>query len=217
MTPAETRLLAESASRLGTRLDGEAIARLGRFLDILVLWNARIRLTGERDPAVLVRKHTVDSLAPAAHLPAAGLVIDIGSGGGFPGLVLGCARPDLELVLIEARRRPVSFLREAIRTIPLPQARAIEGRAEAAAGVPLMAGRASLVVTRALRLDAFLPLAAPLLAPDGVAIAMQTPRTRPPAASALALAGTRDYVLPGGERRRLLIFRRPVPSLPRVC
>ena len=211
MTPAEARLLAESATRFDVELDGEAVGRLERFLELLELWNRRIHLTGTRHPQAVLQKHVIDSLAPVPHLPAAGLVIDVGSGAGFPGVVLGCVRPDLELRLVESRRRPASFLREAIRAVPLPQARVLEARAEAV-DEPEVAGGAAVVIARALTLEVFLPLAARLVAPRGLVIAMQTPGV--PAATAVSAAelaglqqsGAVDYQLPGGEPRRLLFF-----------
>jgi len=163
---------------------------------------------------LLVRKHVVDSLAVVPELPPSGIVVDVGSGGGFPGLVLGCARPDLALRLVESRRRPTSFLSEAIRTIPLPEARALEMRGEDAATDRSLAGRAAVVVSRALRLDVLVGLGVPLLAPGGSLIAMQTASKASSAAdeatheSGLELARTRDYRLPDGERRRLMILRR---------
>jgi len=143
-------------------------------------------------------------------------VVDVGSGAGFPGIVLGCLRPDLQFVLIESRRRRASFLREAIRAIPLPAARALEMRAEEAAADPEQAGRAAIAISRALRLDVFLGLAAPFLAPDGAAIAMQTPRAAGPASALAAEHGFRlvarhDYVLPGGAARSLFFFDRGRP------
>ena len=211
MTSAETRLLTESAARFGVELRREAIRSLERFLGLLALWNRRLHLTGERDPDALLRRHVIDCLSPIPHLPAAGLVVDVGSGAGFPGLVLACARPDLELRLIEARRRRASFLGEAIRTIPLAHARVLEARAEIVADSEIV-GRAAVVIARALRVDAFLPLAARLVAPGGVVIAMQTPRVLAPATVrageqvGLRPNGAWDYYLPGGERRRLLFF-----------
>src|SRR3989454_9715152 len=177
MTPAEVRLLHAAARELGVDVGYGAVDRLARFLDLLAVWNRRIHLTGARGLPSLVRNHAIDSLAPAAHFPRTGLVIDVGSGAGFPGIVIACLRPDLEIALIESRRRRASFLREAIRAIPLPAARILEMRAEEAATDPELAGRAAVAISRALRLDVFLALAVPLLAPHGTAIAMQTPRT----------------------------------------
>ena len=102
-------------------------------------------------------------------------MIDVGSGAGFPGIILACARPDLDSSCIESRRRRVSFLCEAIRTVPLPHARALEERAEDASRRPELAGSATMVVSRALRLDVLLAAAPPLLGAGGLVVAMHTP------------------------------------------
>jgi 16S rRNA (guanine527-N7)-methyltransferase len=215
MAPADEAVLKASADGLGVAIDGGATNRIGRFLSLLEEWNQRFNLTGEQDPARLLRRHVIDSLAPGIWLPGRGLVVDIGSGAGFPGIILGCVRPDLELVLVESRRRPTSFLREAIRTIPLPAARALELRAEDAAQQPGLATAAAVVVSRAIRLPLFLDLAAPLLSPQGTVIAMQTPRTAAslaPDLGGLLLQDRRSYRLPDGEERVLLRFVRQTVS-----
>jgi len=203
--------LLEGARLVGADVDPPTLERLERFVDLLVVWNRRFHLTGDRDRDVLIRKHIVDSLALVPELPASGVVVDLGSGAGFPGIVLGCSRPDLELRLIESRRRPASFLSEAIRSIPLPAAAALAVRGEDLASDPTVAGGAALVVSRALRLDVVTRLAAPLLAPAGRLISMQTPATdeataRKKAGSILDLLRVRDYHLTDGESRRLLVF-----------
>jgi len=212
MTPAERALLEAGARWFDVEPDAATTDRIARFLTLLGVCNRRTRLTAETDHEALIAKHVVDSLAVVPLLPESGSVVDIGSGAGFPGIVLGCARPDLRLTLIESRRRRASFLRESIRTIPLPDATVVELRAEAAAETAL-AGSAGLVVARAVRLDVFLPLAVPLLGPGGKAVAMQTPRTAGLAARAAAACGLRlshrhDYALPGGAARTLLTFGR---------
>jgi 16S rRNA (guanine527-N7)-methyltransferase len=210
----EEGALRQGALDLGVALDAGAIERLGRFIELLTTWNRRIRLTGDRNPRILVRKHVVDSLAVVPELPSSGLVIDVGSGGGFPGIVLGCARPDLALRLIEPRRRPTSFLSEAIRAIPLPEAKALEMRAEDATADPSLARHAQVIVSRALRLDVLLAVGIPLLATGGVIVAMQTPSStardvRDPAGEVgVELLRSREYRLPDGEARRLLIFAK---------
>src|SRR5437879_10907047 len=208
MRPAEVRLLHAAARGLGVDVGYGAVARLARCRAVLAVWNRRIPLTGARGLPSLLRNHAIDSLAPAAHIPRTGLVIDVGSGAGFPGIVLACLRPDLEIALIESRRRRASFLREAIRAIPLPAARILEMRAEEAATDPELAGRAAVAISRALRLDVFLALAVPLLAPHGPAIAMQTPCTaglarERPLEHGFGLAARQHHALPGGPHRAL--------------
>jgi 16S rRNA (guanine527-N7)-methyltransferase len=213
MTSAEARLIRSGARDLGVAVDDGALERLGGFLALLGVWNRRVRLTGQRDRLAVVRQHALDSLAAVPHLPDVGLVVDIGSGAGFPGIVLGCVRPDLEMALIESRRRRANFLREAARTIPLPRVRVLEGRAEAAARQGDVAGLAAVAIARGLRLDTFLSLAVPLLGPKGMAIAMQTPRTAAlaeelGAGHGVRVAARHEYTLPGGGERSLLLFER---------
>jgi 16S rRNA (guanine527-N7)-methyltransferase len=213
MTAEQARLVEAAGRELGLHLDPDSRRRLDTYVGLVDLWNQRTRLVGDRDPAVIVAKHLVDSLAPIPLLPAHGMVADVGSGGGFPGVVIGCLRPDLRLALIESRRRPASFLREVVRTVPLPAAQVVEARGEDAASDPALRHAADVVLSRALRADVFLPIAAELVQPNGIIIAMQTP------ASSAATIGTgsacgleaidqRHYTLPTGEARLLIVFRQ---------
>jgi 16S rRNA (guanine527-N7)-methyltransferase len=213
MDPGAARALAEGAAHFGLSVDGATRERLGRYLETLRLWGRRTRLTAEREEAAVVRKHVVDSLAVMPLLPARGLVVDVGSGAGFPGVVIACVRPDLEVMLVDSRRRRVSFLRDAIRAAGLARATAVEARAEDLGQRPDVAGVAAAVTARAVRLDAFLALAAPLVAFPGRIIAMQTPDTAAGAAQAAAAQGlmvqdVRAYSLPAGERRALVVCVR---------
>ena len=216
MSPAgrdEAVVIRAAASDLGLALDEASLERMLRFSATLALWNRRLRLTGDPDPVHVAEQHIADSLAVVGVLPDAGPVIDIGSGQGFPGIILGCVRPELELVLIESRRRRASFLREAARQIPLPRVQVLEARAESV-GEPF-AGRGRMIVGRALRLDLLLSLGSPLLAPDGRAIAMQTERGLANARAVAARGGfrvceERRYALPDGSRRALLVLAREV-------
>jgi 16S rRNA (guanine527-N7)-methyltransferase len=172
-----------------------------------------VRITGERDGESIVRKHVVDSLAVVPHLPAAGDVIDVGSGGGFPGIIAACMRPDLPLVLIEARRRRASFLKEAVRSAGLHAARVLEMRAEDAPDSGGLRARGSLVIARGLRIEAFIEVGAALVGPKGRLLSMQTPKTRANADESAARHGLRlssvhAYTLLDGERRLFFFFER---------
>jgi len=205
----EAAVIRAAASALGLAMDAPALERILRFSATLATWNRRLRLTGDSDPARIAERHIGDSLALVNLLPEAGPVVDIGSGQGFPGIILGCMRPDLELVLIEARRRRANFLRDALRRIPLDHAEVLAERAESA--VATLAGRARIVVARALRLDHFLTLARPLLTSSGRAIAMQSERGLHAAPAIAARSGFRicqehRYTLLDGSPRALVAF-----------
>ena len=197
----------------GFRLEPGAWSRIERFLDLLVVWNQRLHLTGERGRQTLLRKHVVDSLSCVPLLPLQGRALDLGTGAGFPGAVLACVRPELDMTLLDARRKPVSFLHEVARHVPLPHATAIAMRAEEAGSSPGLSRSQMLVTSRALRMDVFLPLARPLLAAGGSAVSMQTPKRNRSAAEIIVrahgfdLVELRDYRLPDGEPRRLVVMQ----------
>jgi 16S rRNA (guanine527-N7)-methyltransferase len=205
-------LVAHCAGAFGTSLSEDDLRRLDRYLDLLDVWNPRLRLTGERDRSRLIRKHVADSLACVALVPEGGSLMDIGSGAGFPGGVVACVRPDADVTLLDARERPVSFLREAIRTVPLPRTRAVVARAEEAAADPALAGRQDVVTSRAIRFDVFARIGRPFVRPGGRLVAMQTPATNRAAADTVArsvgltVLDLRDYRLPDGEARRLVVL-----------
>ena len=209
----EAAVVRAAASTLGLAMDAAALDRILRFSATLATWNRRLRLTGDQDPVRIAEQHIADSLAVVGVLPATGPVVDICSGQGFPGIILGCVRPELEIVLVESRRRRASFLRDAVRQIPLPHATVREERAESI-GAPL-AGNARLVVARAIRLDVLLALARPLLAPEGRVIAMQSEQGRREAPRIATQAGfrlvdERRYSLPDGSVRVLAAFSAEV-------
>ncbi len=214
MNEADRVLLdAWSTVAFGYGLEPEAAARIERYLGLLDVWNARLRLTGARDRATLVRKHVADALACRVHLPDRGSVLDLGTGAGLPGAVVACLRPDLTVVLLDSRQRPISFLAEVVRLVPLPNVRAIAMRAEDAARDATIAQRQRLVLSRAVRMNDLFRLAKPLLSADGGALSMQTPKTAHADAEAAArrygyrTVEVRDYALPDDQPRRLILAR----------
>lgn len=144
----------------------ETADRLDRFLALLLRWNARINLVSGKDVEVLRERHLADSLQLLPLVPPGeGALVDLGSGGGFPGLVLAAAlsRP---VHLVEADRRKAAFLQSAAAELGLGHVTVHPVRIEALRLPP-----ASVVTARALApLTVLLPWAAALLAPEGVAI-----------------------------------------------
>ncbi|MEC9466319.1 MAG: 16S rRNA (guanine(527)-N(7))-methyltransferase RsmG [Myxococcota bacterium] len=93
----------------------------------VLAWNARTNLTAITDDRSAAAHHYADSLAAQKYLKS-GPVLDIGSGGGFPGIPLAIARPDLEVTLLEPRRKRVSFLSSAVARQGLNNVTVIHGR-----------------------------------------------------------------------------------------
>ena len=212
MTEPERLLLHEwGLATFGFGIEPQAAGLIARYLDLLETWNRRLRLTGERDRRALIRKHVADAIACVPWLPESGSLLDVGTGAGFPGVILACVRPDAIVTLLDSKQRPASFLNEVTRTVPLPNARVVTMRAEDATLEPTIAGCQRLVTSRATRMDDVLRLAKPLVAPGGHVISMQTPKTDTGTAEACARrygyasVEIRDYRLPDGEPRRLVI------------
>ena len=101
------------AEVVGAGLDTATIARLERFEGLLRDQAVPMGMVSASDAARLRERHIVDSLRALPHLPESGSVCDLGSGAGFPGLVLAITRPDLRFVLVEVRRNRAAFLQRA--------------------------------------------------------------------------------------------------------
>src|SRR5438874_602563 len=104
-------LWSNSFSKAGLSLDEETAARLSRYLDLLIEANAKMNLTRITDRAQAELLHVADALTLLPHLPAKPIkLVDIGSGGGVPGLVLAIARADVAILLVESTKKKASFL-----------------------------------------------------------------------------------------------------------
>lgn len=122
-------------NRLGLSLDSSAVERILLYCSELQKWNRKINLLArETTAAEMLEKHFLDSLALLPLLdrlngPDATL-LDVGSGAGFPGLVLAAARPELRVTLLEPRQKRAAFLSHIARTLQLRNVRVKEERLE---------------------------------------------------------------------------------------
>jgi 16S rRNA (guanine527-N7)-methyltransferase len=167
-------LIRDGGARLGVPVTGRQLELFASHAAILLHWNRRTNLTAITEPRAVAVRHVLDSLAPLPWLPERGALLDIGSGGGFPGLVLKIARPALSVSLIDAARKRVSFLSHAIRSLGLEDVTACHVRAEALERQTQGTRGFDVVICRALAsLHELIPMALPLLAPAGSLIAMK--------------------------------------------
>jgi 16S rRNA (guanine527-N7)-methyltransferase len=168
------------------------VSRLAAYLDTLAAWSPRVNLTGARTPEERVRVLVADVL-PAALLPEAGSLLDVGSGNGSPGLVLALVRDDLEVTLLEPRARRWAFLREAARAAGR-SARVLRQRHDGYGGPP-----ARTVTLRALAVP--LEELAPLVVPGGRVVVFGG---RPEAGGGLVRTADGE-----GLHGDITVFRRP--------
>lgn len=114
----------------GFQFSEEMIGRFQEFCSILQKWNSKINLTSEKKALSILEKHVFDSLQYLRWLDSSHKTLDIGSGGGFPGIPVKIIHPDLDLILLESQRKRCNFLREVIRSLKLEKIDVAEGRAE---------------------------------------------------------------------------------------
>lgn len=124
-----------SARDLGVEFEADDIQRLERFLSLLLDTNRTMNLTSIRDPHEAWMRHILDAmtlLPMLAELPEGARVIDVGSGGGLPGIPLACVLPSLRFTLLEATGKKADFLERAIETLGLSNCDVLRARAEQA-------------------------------------------------------------------------------------
>ena len=141
-----------SVRELGLTIGAGQAEQFMRYLAHLMEWNKTINLTAIIDPKEIIIKHFVDSLAAlvATSFPNNGVVLDVGSGGGFPGLPLKIVRSDMRLVLIEPVRKKCSFLNSVIGLLKLQDVSTFDGTIEQYAKRPIRHA-IDMVVVRALK------------------------------------------------------------------
>ena len=143
------------------------------YLEELKLWNAKTNLTGLKTDRDIVIKHFLDSLAVLPFLDGADSLVDLGSGAGFPGLVLKLARPHLALTLVEARQKKAAFLEYLVSRFRLTGVEVVQTHLTPNLAHQREPKVAAVVSRAAFFLLRLLELAAPLLAPGGVVLALK--------------------------------------------
>jgi len=164
-----------SVRELGLTIGAGQAEQFMRYLAHLMEWNKTINLTAIIDPKEIIIKHFVDSLAAlvATSFPKNGVVLDVGSGGGFPGLPLKIVRSDMRLVLIEPVRKKCSFLNSVIGLLKLQDVSTFDGTIEQYAKRPIRHA-IDMVVVRALKYEEIRKHISALLTSKGKVVLYRT-------------------------------------------
>ena len=209
----EREALRQDATALGLSLPDATLDRLVAYLALLRKWNAAYNLTAVRDAAQMRVQHLADCLAVIAPLRRQagedGLrILDVGSGGGLPGVVLAAAEPAWDVSCVDTVGKKAAFIRQAAGELSLPNLHALHARVEALPGPPF-----DVITSRAFAsLPDFVRLTRPLLVPGGVWMAM---KGRRPIDELAALPADIDVfhveplTVPGLAADRCLIWMRP--------
>jgi 16S rRNA (guanine527-N7)-methyltransferase len=159
---------AEIQSAIG-RLFGEHAELAQRYAELLVTDGIDRGVLGPRETNRIWERHLLNSAVLASLIPHGARVVDLGSGAGLPGIALGIARPDLQIVLLEPMQRRVQFLRDCLAALELNRIQVHHGRAEDGITAP-----AQYVVVRAVgSLERLIRLSSGIMADNGVLLALK--------------------------------------------
>lgn len=219
-SPEWEHLLIDGAAALGVELRPDHTRLFARHAAELLKWNAVTNLTAIIRPESIARNHFLDALAPARFIAPGSDLLDVGSGGGFPGLPLHIAGEGMRTTLIDAVRKKVSFLRYLLRELALPGIEARHRRVEEL-DEPGADRRPSYDVVTSRAFSAVAPFVRtvwPLVRPGGRVIALKGPvsaaemgaleRARASGAIGGATIEQVGYSIPGLKGERTLVIVR---------
>lgn len=167
MTPADT--LARGLEGLGLELSPEATRKLLAYVELLAKWNRTYNLTAIREPERMVSHHLIDSLSVLPHLEQ-GSLVDVGAGGGLPGIPIAIAQPHRAVSLNDSNQKKAAFMQQATIELGLSNVQVHPGRAEAWHPAPRFDG----AISRAFaELGDFVAACRQLVKPGGFYAAMK--------------------------------------------
>ncbi|HBT48153.1 MAG TPA: 16S rRNA (guanine(527)-N(7))-methyltransferase RsmG [Peptococcaceae bacterium] len=223
----EDRELGSFLEEQGWKLEGRKLRLLSAFGRLLLERNRELNLTAVKEEGELWRKHFLDSLLlfAAVKVSRGARVVDVGSGGGLPGMVLKIYRPDLQVTLVEGTRKKAEFLSWAVRELGLEGIRCVWARAEEIGRHQQFREGFDLATARAVaELAVVLEFCLPLVKVGGRVVAYKGPRAEEEilrAGRALVLLGGevervwRGRLPWGGEERRLVVVVKRAGTDPR--
>lgn len=208
-----TQTFLDGCKTIGLELSDQEIQGLGRYLHLLLETNKQFNLTGIREPEQAWMRHILESLGLIAHIEGPMLIVDVGSGGGLPGLPLAICLPEVEMTLIEATAKKANFLQGVVDDLGLKNVKIINERAEVAGQDPLYRQTFDLAVSRAVgKMSEVLELCIPLVKVGGRVMTIKGKRVQEEmqeAADALAILGTGEIelfeALPGMEDEAVIV------------
>lgn len=209
-------------------LPADFAERAQAYVELLLRANRRLNLTRVTDPHEVARLHLLDAVVPVTVLDTSGAqsAVDLGSGGGVPGIPLAIARPNVQWLLVDSVQKKASVLREFVQELDLPNVSVVAERAEILGQSPLHRERYDFVAARACAaLPVLAELAMPLLAIGGMLVAWKGPLTEADeevrrGRSVLEMLGGRlDVVRPAGPvvlgGHTIVISSKRTPTPPR--
>ncbi|BEP45712.1 16S rRNA (guanine(527)-N(7))-methyltransferase RsmG [Variovorax sp. V15] len=206
--------LRAGAADMGVALSDSQAERLLAYGTLMLKWNKVYNLTALRDPASVLTHHLLDSLAAVAPLrrewAGKGKLLDVGSGGGLPGVVIAIMRPDLEVSCLDAVAKKAAFVQQVAAELELPNLRGLHARVES------LVGCYEIISSRAFAsLPDFFNGSMNLLAPGGVWLAMKGKVPTDELAvlpKGVSVFHVEQLAVPGLDAERCIVWARKAPA-----
>lgn len=145
-------ILDTAADNIGLSFDDKKYEQFIKYKDLLKEWNQKVNLTAIKDDEGIIKKHFIDSMKIFKFQPLknAKKVIDIGTGGGFPGIPMKIIKPDIDIVLLDSLKKRINVLEDILYKIDIKDVTAMHGRAEEFGVDPHHRQQYDAVVSRAV-------------------------------------------------------------------
>lgn len=145
-------ILNKASNNEGLEFNEKKYQQFMRYKDLIKEWNEKINLTAIKEDEEIIKKHFIDSIKVFKFegLKNAKTVIDIGTGGGFPGIPMKIMKPEINIVLLDSLNKRIKFLNEVIQDLQLENITTIHGRAEDFAQEPKYREKFDVAVSRAV-------------------------------------------------------------------
>ena len=120
----------EKSRVLGVRFSVEQIDKFHKYMNLLIEWNKKMNLTAIIEPSEIILKHFIDSITILKEIKDQEMVVDVGTGAGFPGIPLSIMNPTLKITLVDSLNKRLIFLQEVINELDLKNVELVHARAE---------------------------------------------------------------------------------------
>jgi len=216
----------KKAKAIDVLLNEEQLDSFSEFMGFMIEWNDRVRLTSITEATEVIDKHFIDSLTAlkAQVIKDYDKVLDLGTGGGFPGIPLKIINPTIDLTMLDSRLKKIEYLEEVIKVFELKNTVAIHGRAEDYGQLANYREQFNIVVSRAVaNLTVLSEYCLPFVKKDGYFIAMKGTKSDEEVNEAKkaiktlggAIEEVIEFQLPGTDYDRSIILIKKVGHTPK--
>ena len=198
-------IMTENLKKLNIELAEKQLEQFYEYMNILIEWNKVMNLTNITEPIEVIQKHFVDSLTVLKHIKETDMIIDVGTGAGFPGIPIKIAFPKTKIVLLDSLNKRIKFLNEVIAKLKINDIEAMHGRAEELAHNKIYREKYDIAIARAVApLNVLSEYLLPFIKVNGIAICMKGSKGKEEAKN-----GEKAIEILGGKIKEIKEFELP--------